>query len=88
MRDALRSHPHAAAVLGSALRDESVPSHAYLLAGPAGTGKREAAREFAAELLSRGAPDPESARTRVEAEYSRDAMRRRFEEFYRQLVRA
>jgi L-malate glycosyltransferase len=28
-----------------------------------------------------------SARTRVEAQYSRDAMRKRFEEFYRELIR-
>jgi DNA polymerase III subunit delta' len=50
----LEAHPHAAAVLGAALRTR--PSHAYLFHGPAGSGKREAAREFAAELLSRGAP--------------------------------
>ena len=61
---ALESHPHAAAVLGAAL--EGVPAHAYLLHGPAGTGKRSAARAFAAELLSRGAPDPDNARIRVE----------------------
>ena len=54
---ALEAHPHAAAVLGAALRDR--PSHAYLFHGPAGSGKREAAREFAAELLSRDAPDPD-----------------------------
>lgn len=60
---ALETHPHAAAVLGAAL--EGRPSHAYLLHGPAGTGKRDAARAFAAELLSRGAPDPEGARARV-----------------------
>ena len=52
----LEAHPHAAAVLGAALRDR--PSHAYLFHGPAGSGKREAAREFAAELLSREAPGP------------------------------
>jgi DNA polymerase-3 subunit delta' len=56
----LDAHPHAAAVLGSALRGQ--PSHAYLLAGPAGSGKRDAAREFAAELL---APDSPEARARV-----------------------
>ena len=59
----LDQHPHAAAVLGAALEGE--PAHAYLLHGPAGTGKRDAAREFAAALLSRGAADPDSARTRV-----------------------
>ena len=59
----LETHPHARAVLGAALRDR--PSHAYLFHGPAGSGKREAAREFAAELLSREAPDPANARARV-----------------------
>jgi DNA polymerase-3 subunit delta' len=55
----LDQHPHAAAVLGAAL--EGRPAHAYLLHGPAGSGKRDAAREFAAELLA----SDESARTRV-----------------------
>jgi DNA polymerase-3 subunit delta' len=41
----LEAHPHAAAVLGAALRTR--PSHAYLFHGPAGSGKREAARAFA-----------------------------------------
>jgi DNA polymerase-3 subunit delta' len=59
----LEAHPHAAAVLGAALRDR--PSHAYLFHGPAGSGKREAAREFAAELLAREAPDPANARARA-----------------------
>src|SRR5215211_3783466 len=63
---ALETHPHAAAVLGAALEPDRGPAHAYLLHGPAGTGKRDAARAFAAELLSRGAPDPENARTRVQ----------------------
>jgi DNA polymerase III subunit delta' len=62
---ALDSHPHAAAVLGAALEPGRGPAHAYLLHGPAGTGKRDAARAFAAELLARGAADPENARTRV-----------------------
>jgi DNA polymerase III subunit delta' len=60
----LDAHPHARAVLGAALRDR--PAHAYLLHGPAGTGKRAAARHFAAELLARGSADPAGARTRVE----------------------
>ncbi len=60
----LDQHPHAAAVLGAAL--DGRPAHAYLLHGPAGTGKRAAARDFAATLLSRGTGDPESARTRVQ----------------------
>ena len=60
----LDQHPHAAAVLGAAL--DGRPAHAYLLHGPAGSGKRDAARDFAAALLSRDAADPESARTRVQ----------------------
>jgi DNA polymerase-3 subunit delta' len=59
---ALEAHPHAAAVLGAALTE---PSHAYLFQGPAGTGKRDAARRFAAALLSEGVADPENARARV-----------------------
>jgi DNA polymerase-3 subunit delta' len=60
---ALDAHPHARAVLGAALRDE--PAHAYLLHGPAGTGKRDAARAFAGELLARDAKDPENAKLRA-----------------------
>jgi DNA polymerase-3 subunit delta' len=60
----LDQHPHAAAVLGAAL--EGSPAHAYLLHGPAGSGKRDAARDFAASLLARGADDPDSARLRVQ----------------------
>src|SRR5829696_1426410 len=62
----LETHPHAAAVLGAALGPDRGPAHAYLLHGPAGTGKRDAARAFAAELLSRDAPDPSNARARVQ----------------------
>ena len=57
-------HPHARMVLGSALRSGS-PSHAYLFHGPPGTGKREAARALAAELLAEGSADPDSVRLRV-----------------------
>jgi DNA polymerase-3 subunit delta' len=53
-------------VLGAALGEGGRPAHAYLLHGPAGTGKRAAARAFAAELLSQGARDPANARTRTE----------------------
>ncbi len=60
---ALEPHPHAAAVLGVAA--DGSPSHAYLLHGPAGSGKRDAARAVAAELLARGAPDAAGARTRA-----------------------
>jgi DNA polymerase III subunit delta' len=63
--EGLEHHPHARAVLGAALAPGGRPSHAYLLHGPAGTGKRAAARAFAAELLAEGAADPESARARV-----------------------
>jgi DNA polymerase-3 subunit delta' len=62
---ALDAHPHARMVLSSALADDR-PSHAYLFHGPAGTGKREAARAFAAELLAAGADDPDEVRLRVE----------------------
>jgi DNA polymerase-3 subunit delta' len=59
-------HPHARAVLGGALPPDGRPSHAYLFHGPAGSGKASVARAFAAALLSEGAPDPESARARVD----------------------
>jgi DNA polymerase-3 subunit delta' len=58
-------HPHARAVLGAALPPAGHPSHAYLFHGPAGAGKREAARQFAAILLSEGAADPQDAGRRV-----------------------
>jgi DNA polymerase III subunit delta' len=58
-------HPHARAVLGSALPPDGHPSHAYLFHGPAGAGKRDTARAFAAALLADGAPDPERAARRV-----------------------
>src|SRR5688572_26341608 len=41
------------------------PHHAYLFVGPRGTGKRQAARAFAAELLATGAPDADDARRRA-----------------------
>ena len=59
----LDAHPHARAVLGAALTD--APAHAYLLHGPPGSGKAEAARAFAGELLAKGARDPENVRRRV-----------------------
>jgi DNA polymerase-3 subunit delta' len=58
-------HPHARAVLTAALPPDGRPSHAYLFHGPAGAGKRDVARAFAAELLADGAPDPANARERV-----------------------
>ncbi len=43
----------------------SGPSHAYLFRGPRGSGKRAAARTFAAEILATAAEDPEDARRRA-----------------------
>src|SRR3954469_23685102 len=65
MLEVLDRHPHANAVLRAAVPPEGVPSHAYLFHGPAGAGKREAARAFAAELLAEGAADPDNARRRA-----------------------
>jgi DNA polymerase III subunit delta' len=61
----LDRHPHARALLKPVLDRAGQISHAYLFHGPEGSGKRAAARAVAAELLVRGSPDPESARTRV-----------------------
>ncbi|HEX4109385.1 MAG TPA: hypothetical protein VHX88_14710 [Solirubrobacteraceae bacterium] len=61
----LEDHPHARAVLTPALPPGQA-SHAYLFAGPAGAGKREVARAFAAALLADGADDPEAAAERVQ----------------------
>jgi len=61
--ESLRHQPRARLALGAALA--SGPSHAYLFRGPHGSGKREAARAFAAELLSHGAADPGDARRRA-----------------------
>jgi DNA polymerase-3 subunit delta' len=58
-------HPHARAVLGAALPPAGSPSHAYLFCGPAGSGKRSVAREFASALLTEGASDPAGAAVRV-----------------------
>ncbi len=58
-------HPHARAVLAPALAGGA--SHAYLFHGPAGSGKREVARNLAAALLAEGAPDPGGARARVQS---------------------
>lgn len=48
----------------------SGPTHAYLLTGPSGSGKRRAARTFAAELLAEASADPDSARARALADPS------------------
>jgi len=60
----LPDHPQAQMVLSTAL--QAGPSHAYLFHGPAGVGKRAAAREFAAELLAEGDADPDGVRNRVQ----------------------
>jgi len=49
--------------LSAALAAE--PSHAYLFHGPRGSGKRAAARAFAAEVLAAASADPEDARRRA-----------------------
>jgi DNA polymerase-3 subunit delta' len=61
----LDRHPHARAVIGPALAPGGRASHAYLFHGPAGSGKRTAARALAAELLAAGSANPESARARA-----------------------
>jgi DNA polymerase-3 subunit delta' len=58
----IEAHPHARAVLGSGLAPQGRPSHAYLLHGPAGAGKRKIARALAAALLSDGVGDEAKAR--------------------------
>jgi DNA polymerase III subunit delta' len=63
LAEATRHQPRAQATLGAALA--AGPSHAYLFRGPRGSGKRTAARAFAAELLAQGAADPDDARRRA-----------------------
>jgi DNA polymerase-3 subunit delta' len=41
------------------------PSHAYLFRGPRGSGKRAAARAFAAEMIAAASADPDDARRRA-----------------------
>ena len=54
-REATAASARGRAALSAAL---SSPTHAFMFTGPPGTGKRAAARAFAAELLADGAPDP------------------------------
>jgi DNA polymerase III subunit delta' len=61
--DSTTHQPRARVALTAALA--SGPSHAYLFRGPRGSGKRAAARAFAAEILASAAPDPEGARRRA-----------------------
>jgi DNA polymerase-3 subunit delta' len=63
VRAATEDQPAARLALAGALA--AGPTHAYLFAGPPGTGKRAAARAFAAEILATGAQDPEDARRRA-----------------------
>jgi DNA polymerase III subunit delta' len=62
LADATERQPAARAALAAALAD---PLHAYLFAGPPGSGKRVAARAFAAELLATGAAEPDDVRRRA-----------------------
>ena len=67
LADATPHQPGARAALAAAL---AAPTHAFLFAGPPGSGKRVAARAFAAELLASGAADPDDARRRALADPS------------------
>ena len=60
--EATAHQPRARVALSAALAD---PSHAYLFRGPRGSGKRAAARSFAAEILAAASADPEDARRRA-----------------------
>jgi len=64
---ATEHQPAARMALASAL---SSPTHAFILTGPPGTGKRTAARALAAELLTEGSPDAAEARRRALADPS------------------
>ncbi len=68
LAEATEFQPGARASLAAALA--TGPSHAYAFVGPAGSGKREAARAFAAELLADGSTDPGLARRRALADPS------------------
>jgi DNA polymerase III subunit delta' len=63
LAEATEHQPRARSALAAAL--ETGPSHAYLFRGPRGSGKRSAARAFAAELLSAAAVDEDDARRRA-----------------------
>jgi DNA polymerase-3 subunit delta' len=61
--EATENQARARVALQAALAAE--PSHAYLFSGPRGSGKRAAARAFAAGLIASASADPEDARRRV-----------------------
>ena len=65
--DATEHQPGARAALAAAL---AAPATRTCFAGPPGSGKRAAARAFAAELLAAGAPEPDDARRRALADPS------------------
>jgi len=62
LESATEHQPGARAAISAALG--SGPAHAYAFIGPPGSGKADAARAFAAELLSRGSDEPDQARRR------------------------
>jgi DNA polymerase III subunit delta' len=61
--DSTEHQPRARVALSAAL--SSGPVHAYLFQGPRGSGKRAAARAFAAEILAAAAEDAEDTRRRA-----------------------
>jgi DNA polymerase III subunit delta' len=63
LEESTEHQPRARVALSAAL--SSGPSHSYLLRGPCGSGKRAAARTFAAEILAAAAEDPDDARRRA-----------------------
>ena len=63
LASATEHQARARVALQAALAGE--PSHAYLFRGPRGSGKRAAARAFAAELIAAASPDPGDARRRA-----------------------
>jgi DNA polymerase-3 subunit delta' len=63
LAEATEHQGRARVALTAALASE--PSHAYLFRGPRGSGKRAAARAFAAEVLAAASADPEDARRRA-----------------------
>jgi DNA polymerase-3 subunit delta' len=63
LEEATEHQGRARVALNAAL--EHGPSHAYLFRGPRGSGKRAAARAFAAEIVADGSDDPDDARRRA-----------------------
>jgi DNA polymerase-3 subunit delta' len=57
--------PQARVALTAALQSDDHLSHAYLFHGPSGTGKRHAARAFAATLIARDQSDASDVERRV-----------------------